>query len=353
MGKASKWMINFLLGKRDEKKNKKESSFSGEFATSNSTAIITASSIYKRRWSFGKSSKTERSHKSSKSQNVAAVTSKHAARPKEAAATKIQAAFRSYLARRALYALKGLVKLQALVRGHLVRKQTTSTLRQMHALMAIQVRARFHRIQMADQEFQLITKSKSSRHGNFTRQQRGYKTVHNKTERTTHRVTKYYSGELIPKREPQYEEFRFSTSQNNSPRNNHSTVSKLNSSFRDNLLQPNYMVNTESSRSKVRSASEPKQRPISMKKLNTKENVSVEGMNSRQHTPSQSKRIDHDNQDPWLIKLYRSSRPVHDYGIGRHVANYCDNLTAYEASEKTAAFVVILVIDHSLENNRN
>jgi len=32
-----------------------------------------------------------------------------------------------------------------------VRKQTTATLRGMHALMAIQVRARIHRIQMADE----------------------------------------------------------------------------------------------------------------------------------------------------------------------------------------------------------
>lgn len=50
-----------------------------------------------------------------------------------------------------MHALRGLVKLQALVRGHLVRKQTTATLRGMHALMAIQVRARIHRIQMAEE----------------------------------------------------------------------------------------------------------------------------------------------------------------------------------------------------------
>lgn len=53
-----------------------------------------------------------------------------------------------FQARKALHALKGLVKLQALVRGHLVRKQTTATLRGMHALMSIQVRARIQRIQM-------------------------------------------------------------------------------------------------------------------------------------------------------------------------------------------------------------
>jgi len=50
-----------------------------------------------------------------------------------------------------LHALRGLVKLQALVRGHLVRKQTTATLRGMHALMSIQVRARIKRIKMAEE----------------------------------------------------------------------------------------------------------------------------------------------------------------------------------------------------------
>lgn len=113
-----------------------------------------------------------------------------------AAATKIQAAFRSYLvqtaypfshnfyvfndqkfnqvfdglwlfqARRALHALKGLVKLQALVRGHIVRKQTASTLKRMHSLMSIQVRARVHRIQMAE-EAQIVVRSQSSMENGF------------------------------------------------------------------------------------------------------------------------------------------------------------------------------------------
>lgn len=66
-------------------------------------------------------------------------------------------------------ALRGLVKLQALVRGHQVRKKIAATLRQMHALMAIQVRARFQRIQMAE-ESQLVGKSQSTRYGKFTQE---------------------------------------------------------------------------------------------------------------------------------------------------------------------------------------
>ncbi|KAI8561269.1 hypothetical protein RHMOL_Rhmol04G0325500 [Rhododendron molle] len=69
----------------------------------------------------------------------------------EAAAVMIQSAFRSYLARKALRALKGLVKVQALVRGYLVRRRTTATLRCMQSLATAQARARAQRMRMADE----------------------------------------------------------------------------------------------------------------------------------------------------------------------------------------------------------
>ncbi|KAM3230637.1 hypothetical protein ACQJBY_061052 [Aegilops geniculata] len=64
----------------------------------------------------------------------------------EAAALRIQASFRGYLARAALCALRGIVKLQALVRGQLVRKQAKATLRCMQALLAAQSQLRAQRM---------------------------------------------------------------------------------------------------------------------------------------------------------------------------------------------------------------
>ncbi|WVZ55563.1 hypothetical protein U9M48_006205 [Paspalum notatum var. saurae] len=64
----------------------------------------------------------------------------------DAAAVRIQATFRGYLARTALCALRGIVKLQALVRGQLVRKQASATLRCMQALLTAQSHLRARRM---------------------------------------------------------------------------------------------------------------------------------------------------------------------------------------------------------------
>lgn len=116
MGKASRWIRNFLLGKRDEKDNKKiNTSILSVYVTTSSSLPPPAPKI-KRRWSFGKSPAKGKAHKLSRSMDSAETTQLvmqaktefqlqrdrslallAIARDKHAAATKIQAAFRSYL----------------------------------------------------------------------------------------------------------------------------------------------------------------------------------------------------------------------------------------------------------------
>ncbi|KAJ7551003.1 hypothetical protein O6H91_07G129200 [Diphasiastrum complanatum] len=79
-------------------------------------------------------------------------TSFHKGRKTEEwAAIRIQTAFRGYLARRVFRALKGLVRLQALVRGHAVRRQSTTALRCMQTLVKVQGQVRARRIHMAEE----------------------------------------------------------------------------------------------------------------------------------------------------------------------------------------------------------
>ncbi|CAA2941920.1 IQ-DOMAIN 14 [Olea europaea subsp. europaea] len=201
MGKTSKWIRNFLTGKKDKEKEK-DNAKNPQISTGNQQPPTTPITILpttpkeKRRWSFRRSSAAavpgQQELNSGKS--VTTTTSTHAAAlefesdaakhalavavataaaaaaamiqltsvasarasaVEEAAAIKVQSVFRGYLARKALNALKGLVKLQALVRGHLVRKQATATLRCMQALVTVQERARAQRIRMAEETTQL------------------------------------------------------------------------------------------------------------------------------------------------------------------------------------------------------
>ncbi|CAI8619048.1 unnamed protein product [Vicia faba] len=294
MGKASKWIRTLLLGKKEEN-FKQIDTFCSEKKTANAVKSSSSSNkmVVKRKWSFrkltgGRSTGRIVAHKVSKSFDsidssklqIQALmfqtqTPRTTAEFVKRAATRIQASFCSYLARRALHALRGFVKLQALVRGHLLRKQTTTTLRGMHALMSIQVRARIKRIKMAEEENPLeIQPPQHIEIPHFKphkTQQRQNQDSKNMSVEEMLGVMRSRSGPLDVK------------------------------SRKQSWSSPNYMNKTESSKAKTRSSSEPRQRP----KLGTKQNSSksVEGGLLKQNMLSHSARYDH-----WVVNSMKESK---------------------------------------------
>lgn len=117
MGRATKWIRSFLLGKKDEKENKKiNTSVLARYVAPSSCLPLPTPKI-KRRWSFGKPAARGNAHKLSRSMDLAktaqlvmqaradfqlprdrglALLAK-TGDVRHAAATRIQAIFRSYL----------------------------------------------------------------------------------------------------------------------------------------------------------------------------------------------------------------------------------------------------------------
>jgi len=141
---------------------------------------------------------------------------------------------------------------------------------------------------------------------------------HSQKERIEHGLATYYSGNLsISRREHEYKEYSFTA--HNSPQH-YLPTSELNSTAAslafhqpDCIDVPNYMAKTESSRAKVRSQSEPKQRPNCGMKQKSKRMDSTDGRsvpldNQMQRLSSHSKRFSQENYDPWFAKFYPSAR---------------------------------------------
>ncbi|KAI3725711.1 hypothetical protein L1987_65503 [Smallanthus sonchifolius] len=355
MGKASRWIINLLLGKKEDKINNKDRYGDSSDAVILSspppaTAIIPASP--RRRWSFRRSNSKKKvavNHKSCRSfdsimssqllsqalfdyaiqhQNHTTNTTRRVLSSAIAvtAATTIQAAFRSYLARKALCALRGLVKLQALVRGHSVRKRTATMVRCMSALVAIQIRARFQRIQMVEDA------GSTSKQGFLTAHTRHLSAPQLREHFVVNVVILSPSFRDLQDYDDKYGQFgskanrqasrRFSIdlTHEKSMRLHRTPTDEVAASSQTSTLheEPNYMTKTESSRAKTRSQSAPRQRPTKQKH-EKRRSSSNEGLTAVTRT--------HQKGHEGLSIKHRSSKSTNDFEFDS--ASTCTNGSSY------------------------
>ncbi|PIN17781.1 hypothetical protein CDL12_09556 [Handroanthus impetiginosus] len=429
MGKTGRWIRNLLTGKKD-KDIKNENHHHNSANNGNENRTTTPISITqpttpkeKRRWSFRRSSATAPVGKVQEGSSVenratgpnpvvendtkkhalavavataaaadAAVAAAKAAAAiiqltaaasggalavEEAAATKIQSVFRAYLARKALNALKGLVKLQALVRGHLVRKQATATLRCMQALVTVQARARAQRLRMVAEENKSIDQRQYNHRkslqenrfwnpnqdfhrdleenikivemdlGNYkpvTKARNSYSNHTTQSDRTEHRISAHRTSikqehpiaDISPRTcSNHFEDYSFGTAQSSpqcysavsKPDQSRIPLSYPRSEYAESLYNeypfyPNYMANTESSKAKVRSHSAPKQRPVeTFERQPSRRRPSLEGRNvpravKMQRSSSHVGSTAQNYQYPWSVKLDRSAVSLKDSECG-------------------------------------
>ncbi|KAG8484517.1 hypothetical protein CXB51_023728 [Gossypium anomalum] len=401
MGKTAKWLKSLLTGKKDKSRNisnNQNSSVVPENPTTTvSIPLPPTTPKEKRRWSFRRSSAsaTPVRELNSVEQVVTPSPPPPPAPPvvtdvirvsgsaddekvdagEEAAAKMIQAVFRSYLARKALKALKGIVKLQALVRGHLVRRQASVTLKCMQALVTAQARARAQRIRMVE-DSRPASRRQSPHRRSTTPDQRlrhGYHEIDSGVEEnikiveidhgdskaslqsgnsysmehrfSNHQASPVTSSYLADQISPgacsgHFEDHIFTVTQ--------SSPHYAESETFEYSFCPNYMANTESSRAKARSQSAPKSRPDSIERQPSgRRRSSTEGRNhvpkamkmkrSSSHVGAAEKnsQYQYQYQYPWSIKLDRSSVSLIDSECGSTSTvltntNYCRSHFGYD-----------------------
>ncbi|KAG4185272.1 hypothetical protein ERO13_A09G218500v2 [Gossypium hirsutum] len=401
MGKTAKWLKSLLTGKKDKSRNisnNQNSSVVPENPTTTvSIPLPPTTPKEKRRWSFRRSSAsaTPVRELNSVEQVVTPSPPPPPAPPvvtdvirvsgsaddekvdagEEAAAKMIQAVFRSYLARKALKALKGIVKLQALVRGHLVRRQASVTLKCMQALVTAQARARAQRIRMVE-DSRPASRRQSPHRRSTTPDQRlrhGYHEIDSGLEENI-KIVEIDHGDSkasLQSRNSYSMEHRFSNHQA-SPVTSSYLADQISPGacsghFEDHFFTvaqssphyaesetfeysfcPNYMANTESSRAKARSQSAPKSRPDSIERQPSgRRRSSTEGRNhvpkamkmkrSSSHVGAAEKnsQYQYQYQYPWSIKLDRSSVSLIDSECGSTSTvltntNYCRSHFGYD-----------------------
>lgn len=366
MGKAGKWIRNFLTGKKAKDKggdiSNDDSSLSIEILHT-PVPVPPNTPKEKSRWSFRRSGsgnkdansmdsmaiipsfkthpilQSQKYKKQHSTRNVTLTTGTNVAVTntpasavginsasrrrssalQDVAATMIQAVFRSYLARRALCALKGLVKLQALVRGHLVRKQAISTLRRMQALVNVQVRTRAERLLMTEKAQLLCQRSSNYRPSNYSMDRHLEESIKHvqidRSESSTNMRRRNSYSPAFPDISAKSYFYEDSISTEQSSPNYYSAVSKqdmmrvtcYSPQLYEKTFYPNYMANTESFRAKARSQSAPKQR-LDLLERQPRKKVSVEERNVHrairmQQSSSQAGSAGQQHQFQWSNKI--------------------------------------------------
>lgn len=287
-------------------------------------------------------------------------------------------------ARKALCALRGLVKLQALIRGHLVRKQATATLRRMQALLLAQSRLRAQRMRMLEDDHAAHPAAAHARRRSpqQPRHRRSYEMdrsgeEHVKTvemdngepprrgrsscsvaasDSRERRLAEYY-GQCSPTPSAAFTELmnpraysgHFEDFASFEPATARSSPYVPGFAAADgepaSEFFPSYMANTESSRAKARSQSAPRQRtdsplerqPSRRRGAAVPRSVKMQRSSSHVGVPASAAAAAYHYRYPWSVKLDRSSASLKDSECGSTssvltaaTVGYCRSLVRFE-----------------------